>query len=192
MAFEEALLREGVMNNLREKWERRAREKSGFTLIEILIVVILMGILATIIIPQISVSTEDAKINSLKTNLSNMRSAVELYYFQHNNKYPGMNDIAGAATAVDGTATIAFGEQLTKYTDINGVVSNSKTGSYIFGPYLSGATLPSNPYNNKFNAECDAGETDITVRDSTGATGGWKFYTQTGIFIAADGAHDNE
>ena len=57
----------------------RSGDQSGFTLIEILIVVILLGILATIIIPQVSVSSDDAKLNTCKTNLSNMRSAIELF-----------------------------------------------------------------------------------------------------------------
>ena len=52
------------------------QNQDGFTLIEILIVVILLGILATVIIPQVNVSSDDAKMNTLKTNLSHMRNAM--------------------------------------------------------------------------------------------------------------------
>jgi general secretion pathway protein G len=52
------------------------QNQDGFTLIEILIVVILLGILATVIIPQVNVSIDDAKLNTLKTNLKRMRSAI--------------------------------------------------------------------------------------------------------------------
>ena len=52
------------------------QNQDGFTLIEILIVVILLGILATVIIPQVNVSIDDAKMNTLKTNLKRMRSAI--------------------------------------------------------------------------------------------------------------------
>jgi len=50
--------------------KRRLKEQAGFTLIEMLIVVILLGILAMLIVPQISVSTGDANLNTLKSNLS--------------------------------------------------------------------------------------------------------------------------
>ena len=69
--------------------KRLLKEQAGFTLIEMLIVVILLGILAMLIIPQISVSTADANINTLQSNLASMRNAIELYYHQHNEVYPG-------------------------------------------------------------------------------------------------------
>ena len=77
------------MRNLFNTREPKLKNQSGFTLIEILIVVILLGILATIIIPQVSVSADEAKLNTLKNNLSGLRRSIDLYYFQHNNAYPG-------------------------------------------------------------------------------------------------------
>ncbi len=64
--------------------KRRARQGSrsgrgAFTLIEMLIVIVILGILAMVIIPQVSTSTDDAKLATLQANLSAMRSAVELY-----------------------------------------------------------------------------------------------------------------
>jgi type II secretory pathway pseudopilin PulG len=67
-----------------------------------LIVIIILGILAMVIIPQISVSTGDAKVNTLKTNLSTVRNAIELYYHQHDQVYPGAVKTDGT-----GTATVA-------------------------------------------------------------------------------------
>ena len=55
------------------------KNQAGFTLIEMLVVVIILGILAMIIVPQISVSTDDARLNSLQTNLNSIRSAIEVY-----------------------------------------------------------------------------------------------------------------
>jgi len=75
------------------------RGQAGFTLIEMLIVIILLGILAAIIIPQVSVTTDDAKLSALKSDLTSMRNAIELYYVQHNNVYPGEHDITGGAPA---------------------------------------------------------------------------------------------
>lgn len=157
----------------------------GFTLIEILIVVIILGILAMVIVPQISVSTEDAKVATLKTNLGNMRSAIELYYYQHGNKYPGQVKETDGTTAVtsDAEALAAFTAQLTKYTDANGKTSNSKTGAFTYGPYLKDG-LPTNPFKDDTTA-CDFDEADITVRTADASTG-WKFHPVTGVLFAND------
>jgi prepilin-type N-terminal cleavage/methylation domain-containing protein len=168
---------------------KRLQRESGFTLIEMLIVVILLGILAMLIIPQISVSTEDARLNTLQTNLSSMRNSIELYYHQHSETYPGRNDSNGAATADPAAAATGFVQQLTQYTDINGDCSVSKDATHIYGPYLKSVTPPTNPYNNLNDVVCDTATTDITDRTSTGATA-WKFYTLTGVLMANDGGHD--
>ena len=169
----------------------KRKKQAGFTLIEMLIVVLLLGILAMLIIPQISVSTDDAMLNTLQSNLGSMRNAVELYYHQHAGTYPGANDNLGVATALPATAAIAFVEQLTQYTDINGHVAAVKDATHIYGPYLKSLTLPTNPYNNSSAILCDATETDITVRASgVSLVEGWKFYTQTGALLANDGGHD--
>ncbi|MDG1837313.1 MAG: prepilin-type N-terminal cleavage/methylation domain-containing protein [Phycisphaerales bacterium] len=65
---------------------RRAAAR-GFTLIEILIVVVILGILAAIIIPQFTNAADDASISSARTQLQTMRSQVELYRAQLGN-YP--------------------------------------------------------------------------------------------------------
>jgi general secretion pathway protein G len=168
----------------------KLNKQAGFTLIEMLIVVLLLGILAMLIIPQISVSTDDARLNTLHSNLGTMRNAIELYYHQHNETYPGRNDNLGAPTVDPATAATAFLEQLTQYTDTNGHVAVTKDATHIYGPYLKATALPTNPYNNDNTAACDPVTNDITDRTS-GGTQGWKFYTLTGVLMANDGAHDN-
>ncbi len=170
---------------------KRFGNQVGFTLIEMLIVIIILGILAAVIIPQVTVSTEDAKLSTLKTNLSHMRSTIEIYYAQHDNTYPGANDVAGAGTSIPGTAQTAFLQQLTRYTEKDGTVSDTKSTAAKFGPYIKGGKLPGNPFNDKNDVLCDATEPDITQRVSNSTTA-WKFYTQTGVLIANDGGHDTE
>jgi len=171
---------------------RRLRGRSGFTLIEILIVVILLGILAVIIIPRVKSTTEDAKLNTLKTDLIYLRKAIELYYHQHNNTFPGRNDINGNPANNANSSRIAFVQQLTLYTAINGTVSATKDAIHRFGPYVGGEALPTNPYNGKNAVICDFNETDITAKVSSSTdTNGWKFYTITGVFLANDGDHDS-
>jgi prepilin-type N-terminal cleavage/methylation domain-containing protein len=168
---------------------------SGFTLIEILIVVVLLGILATIIVPQISVSSDDAKLNTLKTNLGNLRSAIEIYYWQHGNRYPGQYDEANGTAALGnaGDAVDAFVAQLTQYSDANGKTSvNSGTTTFSFGPYLREG-LPTNPFNGSNEVTCDVTTTDVTARTAVpGDNTGWRFYTKTGILIANDSTDHDE
>ncbi len=64
-----------------------SRTRSGFTLIEILIVVVILGILAAVIIPQFTNAADDASISSARTQLQTMRSQIELYRAQ-NGLYP--------------------------------------------------------------------------------------------------------
>ena len=57
----------------------KMRAKKGFTLIEILIVVVILGILAAVVIPQFTDASTDAKFSSLKSNLQTVRSQIQLY-----------------------------------------------------------------------------------------------------------------
>ena len=170
----------------------RNHMRAGFTLVELLIVVIILGILAAIAIPQFTDSTEDAKLSTLTTNLSGLRNAIELYYHQHGAIYPGAkNYTTGAAAASAAEAQAAFLEQLTKYSAVTGITSDTKDATYKYGPYLKRSTLPSNPFNDLGSIVCDITETDISAAAS-GGTAGWKFYTATGRFIADDGTHDSD
>ena len=66
---------------------RRSPLRTAFTLIEILIVVVILGILAAVIIPQFTNAADDASISSARTQLQTMRSQIELYRAQ-NGAYP--------------------------------------------------------------------------------------------------------
>ena len=142
-----------------------------------------------VVVPQIYFAREEVRLSTLRTGLNTVRGAIELYYYQHNNTYPGAHDDSGDPVSNKAQAEKAFIRQLTGYTDINGEVKNVKDGTYKFGPYLKSNKLPLNPYNNNDDVVCDITTTNITVRESDGSSG-WKFYTKTGVLIANDGAHD--
>ena len=113
----------------------RKQVARGFTLVEILIVVVILGILAAIVIPQFTSASESAKSSSLSTQLQTIRSQLELYQVQHNGRYP---DLSVASTIDTDTNTW---NPLTKATDLDGTI-NVATGA--FGPYLQQA--PSNGF----------------------------------------------
>ena len=64
------------------------RSRSGFTLVEILIVVIILGILAAIVIPQFTNASNDARNNSIASTLQTVRSQIELFKIQHGDTPP--------------------------------------------------------------------------------------------------------
>lgn len=58
----------------------RRTSGGGFTLVELLVVVLILGALAFIAIPRIGQSSTTAKINACKTNVDLLNSQIELYY----------------------------------------------------------------------------------------------------------------
>ena len=162
----------------------QVKQAKGFTLVELLIVVIILAILAAIIVPQFSASTNDAKAAALQSNLSNMRSAIEFYYQEHGD-YPGANTSTGATcgtgAAVPGAANseAALIAQLTRYTNDAGLACTGKDGTYRYGPYLKGA-IPDNPEGSTNTITV---VTDGVLGLASGSTGGWRYDTVTGELI---------
>ncbi len=66
----------------------RTRVRRAFTLIEILIVVVILGILAAIVVPQFTNASQDAQISNIRTQLQTIRSQIELYRVRNNGAYP--------------------------------------------------------------------------------------------------------
>lgn len=166
----------------------RFSKPAGFTLVELLIVVIILTILAAVVIPQFTNSTNDAKVAALDSNLATMRSAIELYYQQHGT-YPGATASSGGtaptgATAGTGAAgnAQAFIDQLTQYSNAAGQTATGSDATFKFGPYLKKG-IPVEPVSGSSAVEMStAGVLNMTA---TGAsTGGWKFDNKTGQLIA--------
>ena len=103
------------------------RSRSGFTLVEILIVVIILGILAAIVIPQFTNASNDARNNSIASTLQTVRSQIELFKIQHGDTPPA------------GLWSVMLAKSTT--TEV-GPAAGAGTN---FGPYLQQA--PNNPAN---------------------------------------------
>src|SRR5881392_2353566 len=122
-------------SNIRSRAMARNRtHKGGFTLVEILIVVIILGILAAIVIPQFTSASQDARKNSLVSQLQTLRSQLELYKLQHLDNLP--------STLIGGSRAWT---QMTGKTDASGATGTST--AFPFGPYLQAD--PSNPLNTQ-------------------------------------------
>ncbi len=171
----------------------KATMMAGFTLVELLIVVIILAILAAIVVPQFASSTDDAKLSALDTTLANMRAAIDLYYQQHG-KYPGAvvstgaTCDSGAADTTGSTANTkeAFIAQLTRYTNAAGQACTGSGANFKYGPYLKKDVLPDNPITTKNALAISTAGTLGMVSTLTDGSGGWKFDTKTGQFIADD------
>ncbi len=71
----------------------RRRAANGFTLIEILIVVVILGILSAIIVPQFSNATEEAQETAAHSQLNVLRGQVTLYFAKHGTVAPLGDDV---------------------------------------------------------------------------------------------------
>ena len=164
---------------------------AGFTLIELLIVVVILAVLAAIVVPSFGASSEDAKASTLKTDLSALRSAVELYNVQHNSRYPGdYSESDGTTlTTTPALAAAAFVAQLVQYSNANGQVSGTRTAVFKYGPYVKSSSMPANPFLTGATADdvlADIATVDITTAPTASGATGWKFYVKTGRFVAND------
>ncbi len=129
---------------------QRKKRNAGFTLVEVLIVVVIMAILAATVIPQFSNSTNDAKSSTAKFNLNTLRSQVELYKSQHNGSLPSQTLV-----------------ELTSQTNATGTTGTGT--NFPYGPYVQ--TIPVNPYTSS-NTVVAAGANPPT---STISGAGWLF-----------------
>jgi len=130
-------------------------KRYAFTLVELLIVVVILGILAAVVIPQFSDASTDAKFSALGTNLATVRGQIELYRLQHNGEFP---------------PAASFATVMTAKTNAN----HTTTGTPTLGPYLQ--RIPNNPYDNSNDVSATAGgwvyteATGTFVADDGGTT----------------------
>jgi len=130
----------------------RGNKKTGFTLVEILIVVIILGILAAIVIPQFTNASTEARWSSTASLLQTLRSQIELYKLQHGDALPDL--IAGTDNSGNTGNWVVFTGQTT-------------FGTNNYGPYMQ--QVPKNPMNGLNTIE------DLAQGGTPAGGSGWAY-----------------
>jgi prepilin-type N-terminal cleavage/methylation domain-containing protein len=132
--------------------------RRAFSLLELVIVVVILGILAAIAVPRMSRSATNAADNAVAANLAILRNAVDLFSTEHGGTYPSLANLPNA---------------LTQYSDVAGTTFNASkdTGTgVIYGPYVR--DIPPLPVG------ANKGKNTFTA--TLGGAFGWVYESSTG------------
>jgi general secretion pathway protein G len=111
------------------RFYRRNVKLEAFTLIELMVVIVILGILAAFVVPRITKRPEDAKVTKAKIEISNLEQALELYYLD-NGMYPTTEQGLSALIEKPDTGEI--------------------TAGWKEGGYLNKKKLPVDPWGNEY------------------------------------------
>lgn len=139
---------------------RRRRAAAGFSFVEILIVVAILGILAAIVVPRFSSASDTSRESATKLTVYRIRQQLEIYKQQHAGHWPSLAN---------------FEQQMTRASNASGQTAPPGTAGYPLGPYLQ--AVPVNPYT----------ETN-DVSDGPVGTSAWYYDQDTGDFRANNSA----
>lgn len=141
--------------------------KSGFTLIEILAVTLILGVLAAVVIPQVGSASKESREAVLRSELKFLREQLSLYANAH--EHPAGFD---AMLGTYSQATLVA--QMIGITDYAGQISNQRTSEFRFGPYLS--RIPDSPISGKMDFIIVEGDDPIPAPDDST---GWIYKPKT-------------
>jgi general secretion pathway protein G len=129
----------------------RRRAKTGFTLIEIMVVVVIMGIMAALVVPKLMGRTDDARITAARQDIATIMQALKLYRLD-NHRYPSTQQGLAALVAKPQSGPPAAGW---------------KEGGYL-------ERLPKDPWGNAYQylAPGVHGEVDVFSYGADGQPGG--------------------
>jgi general secretion pathway protein G len=146
----------------------RTHRAKGFTLVEILIVVVILGILAAIVVPQFTSASQDAIKGALKTQTQTLTAQTELYRVQNFGQLPNQ----AVAPAVPLTAAQPG--------------TAGSWGDLVQGQYLK--SMPFNGYLGSSGVVFEAGAVDAAIasltaagpKPATNTVAGWIYNTTLG------------
>jgi general secretion pathway protein G len=131
----------------------KLNNRGGFTLIEIMVVIVILAMLAALVGPRLMGRTDDAKVTDARVQIKNIETALKLYKLD-NGSYPSTEQGLGALVA---KPTV-------------GVIPNS----YKEGGYLESKKMPKDPWGNDYLyvSPGEHGDYDLFSYGFDGAKGG--------------------
>ena len=160
----------------------------GFTLLELLIVVVILSTLAAVVVPSFSDSRAGSQTSAINQNVKIVQSAIDRFQASHG-YYPGPSNWGKGCTGFSKNLHAQnqgeyLRNRLTLYTNIDGVVCDARTdrqrNEYPLGPYLQ-SQFPLNPVNNSRSVYVYASE---ATRKVSAADYGWAYNYMNGTFSA--------
>ena len=140
---------------------KRIAVSKGFTLVELMIVVSILAILAALVIPKFTDASVKAQSSATLDTLRAARTALERYKLDHQDQYPGIDDLWSA---------------LIVKTDQDG--TPNANGDY--GPYIKSA--PVNPFTDS---------STVAAFGAGDATDGWEYDTTENPPLIAVGFNES-
>ncbi|MBA3254965.1 MAG: type II secretion system major pseudopilin GspG [Pseudomonadota bacterium] len=141
------------MTDVRSYFRLPRRRSRGFTLIEIMVVITILGVLAALIVPRVVGRTDDAKIAAAKQDIASIMQALKLYRLD-NGRYP---------TTDQGLQAL-----------ITRPITEPMPSNWKQGGYLERSTVPADPWGEpyKFLNPGVRGEIDVFSLGRDRANGG--------------------
>lgn len=100
----------------------RISERRAFTLVEVLVVVVILGILAAVVVPRFAGATDDARTSSLQSTLAGVRSSIASYRMDA--VISGADPFPSVAQLTDGSV-VKFDLPANPFSGVAGVQSVS-------------------------------------------------------------------
>lgn len=151
---------------------RKRRKEEGFTLVELIVVVAILGFLLSIAIPRYLTARTTAAQAATKANLHQLASSMELYMTEHpevGDTYPTNDDVASWLSAYIPKAPVPPGGGNYRYAQLDGNDTDTNPGD-------SYAIWDPNPYGGKYFAAGPGGaigedsDFETAVQKATGQT----------------------